>query len=287
MDGGRKIPRHVGIIMDGNGRWATERGLPRIEGHKRGVEKVEEIALYLFGCGVEVVTIFAFSTENWGRPEEEVEGLFELFRKAADETAPKLLKKRVKIRFIGDRDGLHAEYSDVRELMEKFEEESALIENPVGTLVVAINYGGLDEARRAIARIVKKFARVAVKDVLARFPGAHPTGVLVWEFEKAIVNLAEAMDEDTLFSSLDTAGLPNVDLVIRTAGEERLSGFLPLQASYAEYYRTLTPWPAMTTRHIRRALDRFGARQRKFGKLLLEPKEENVPSRDGKTTVWP
>lgn len=258
----KNIPKHVGIILDGNGRWARGKGLLRNDGHEAGMKNAEELLPFLFTQGVEAVTIFAFSTENWSRAEEEVDGLFDLFRQAMRDAAPRLQEKKIHIRFIGDRSALS---EDLQQGMDQVERESACIKDPLGTLVVAINYGGWDEVRRGCERMIHQFTDLAVHDVATRFLGPHPADVVAWEIQKAMRNLASSIQKDTISRCLDTVGLPDVDLVIRTAGEKRLSGFLPLQAAYAEYYWIDKPWPAVTKRDLLRAIRAFGRRNRSFG----------------------
>lgn len=227
------IPRHVGIIMDGNGRWAKRRGLSRIYGHRVGFERSKKWLHFVFEQGVEVLTVFAFSTENWKRPKEEVNFLFSLFREAAREYFPKLVEENIRLRFIGDREGLPKEFQDLRGMMDALEMESA--HNTEGIFVPAINYGGRDEILRAVKGIVA-----------SGFSEEDITG-------------------DLISQHLDTADLPDLDLVIRTSGEQRLSGFLPWQAVYAEYYFTSKYWPDFNKDDFSEALREYSTRKRKFG----------------------
>lgn len=228
-----KVPRHVAIIMDGNGRWATARGYSRSEGHLAGYENAKKLIPFIFKKGVEVVTVYAFSTENWTREEEEVSFLFDIFRNAIEEL-PDFAGENIRIRFIGDRQELARRgFHDLAASMERVERETA--EKTGGTFVIAINYGGRDEITRAIKKML--------------LTGLHPS----------------VMHESTLLLYLDTHGLPDVDLVIRTAGERRISNFLLYQGAYAEFYCSRKPWPVFGERDFLRALRAYSQRERRFG----------------------
>ena len=228
--GGR--PRHVAIIMDGNGRWATERGWPRLVGHRRGAERVKQIVRACPDLGVDWLTIYAFSTENWKRSTEEVLGLMKIFRRYIEREAVGMAGEGVRMRFIGGRERLDAR---LQELMASIEARTA--GNTRLNLTVAINYGGRDELVRAANRLAGKVA-------------AGEIGTAT---------------EADLAGCMDTAGHPDPDLVIRTSGETRTSNFLPWQAAYSEYEFTPTLWPDFTPRHLSDILDRFGLRDRRFG----------------------
>ncbi|MFN3526282.1 MAG: polyprenyl diphosphate synthase [Paracoccus sp. (in: a-proteobacteria)] len=230
--GGTTRPRHVAIIMDGNGRWATERGWPRLVGHRRGAERVKQIVRACPDLGVDWLTVYAFSTENWKRSTEEVLGLMKIFRRYIEREAEGMSAEGVRMRFIGGRDRLDPK---LRDLMASIEARTA--GNTRLNLTVAINYGGRDEILRASARLAGKIARNEV---------GTPT-------------------EADLSACLDTAGHPDPDLVIRTSGETRVSNFLPWQAAYSEYEFTPTLWPDFTPDHLSQVLDRFGQRERRFG----------------------
>lgn len=230
--GAEQRPRHVAIIMDGNGRWATERGWPRLVGHRRGAERVKQIVRACPGLGVNWLTVYAFSTENWKRSTEEVLGLMKIFRRYIEREAESLSAEGVRLRFIGGRERLDTK---LQALMASIEARTA--GNTLLNLTVAINYGGRDELARAAARMAQKVARGEITE-----PG-----------------------EDDLAACLDTAGHPDPDLVIRTSGETRTSNFLPWQAAYAEYEFTKTLWPDFTPDHLATILDRFGLRERRFG----------------------
>ncbi len=229
-----KQAEHVAIIMDGNGRWATERGWPRLVGHRKGAERVTEIVRCAPDLGIRWLTIYAFSTENWKRSTEEVLGLMSIFARYIEREADRLAAESVRMRFIGDRLRLDPK---LQRLMEGIEKRTAPYTRL--NLTVAINYGGRDELSRAIKAIAVDVAegRLAPQDVT-----------------------------DKLISQrLDTSGLPDPDLVIRTSGETRTSNFLPWQAAYAEYEFTPTLWPDFTPAELASIVARFGNRERRFG----------------------
>ncbi|PKP70319.1 MAG: di-trans,poly-cis-decaprenylcistransferase [Alphaproteobacteria bacterium HGW-Alphaproteobacteria-4] len=225
---------HVAIIMDGNGRWATNRGWPRLVGHRRGAERVREIVQACPSLGIRWLTIYAFSTENWKRSTEEVIGLMSLFGRYIENEADRLSAQGVRLRFIGGRARLEPR---LQALMSAIEARTA--GNTLLNLTVAINYGGRDELARAAVRLAGDVAagRLALEDA----------------------------GEAALAARLDTADLPDPDLVIRTSGEMRTSNFLPWQAAYAEYEFTPTLWPDFTRDELAAILDRFAGRDRRFG----------------------
>lgn len=227
--------RHVAVIMDGNGRWATSRGLERIEGHYRGVEAVRYTINAALEAGIEYLTIYAFSKENWGRQKDEVNGLMELFCKTISLEVPSLIEKGVRVRFLCDRASLS---EDVVGSLDYCENKTGHCERM--TLLVALNYGARDE-------IVS-----AVKAIAAKAAGGE-------------VSLSD-IDEKMLESCLYTAAIPDPDLIIRTSGEQRLSNFLLWQAAYSEFYFTPVLWPDFTEESFREALCEFGRRKRMFGK---------------------
>ncbi|MBC2835301.1 polyprenyl diphosphate synthase [Paragemmobacter straminiformis] len=238
--GADRLPRlaqHVAIIMDGNGRWATQRGWPRLVGHRRGAERVREIVRACPNLGIRFLTVYAFSTENWKRSTEEVLGLMAIFARYIDREADRLLAEGVRLRFIGDRSKLDPK---LQRMMAGIEARTAS-----GTrldFTVAINYGGRDE----IARAVRALAADVAAGTLA--PGA--------------------VTEATIAAHLDTADLPDPDLVIRTSGETRTSNFLPWQTAYAEYEFTPTLWPDFTAHELGEIVARFGNRERRFGGVV-------------------
>ena len=231
------MAEHVAIIMDGNGRWATERGWPRLVGHRKGAERVKQIVRCAPDLGVRWLTIYAFSTENWKRSTEEVLGLMSIFARYIEREADRLAAEGVRMRFIGDRSRLDAK---LQRLMAGIEARTAGFSRL--NLTVAINYGGRDEVLRATRAIAAEVAAGTLA------PG----------------DVTEAL----ISSRLDTADLPDPDLVIRTSGETRTSNFLPWQAAYAEYEFVQTLWPDFTPDELARALERFGNRDRRFGGVV-------------------
>jgi len=226
----KNIPKHIGFIMDGNGRWARKRGLPRLAGHRAGAENLRRVLKACGEFGIRIVTIYAFSTENWGRPKEEVEGLFNLMKEFIDKELDELHRNGVQIRHLGRMDGV-PEYlqEKIRYALELTKDNDRLILN------VAFNYGGRAEIVDAVRRIVAD--------------GVKP----------------EEIDEELISRYLYTAGLPDPDLIIRTAGEMRLSNFLLWQAAYAEYYSTPTLWPDFDEEELYKALLDYSRRERRFG----------------------
>jgi undecaprenyl diphosphate synthase len=225
---------HVAIIMDGNGRWATNRGWPRLVGHRRGAERVKEIVRAAPDLGVEWLTLYAFSTENWKRSTEEVLGLMAIFARYIQREADEMAREGVRMRFIGDRSRLAPK---LQRLMSGIEAKTAHLKRL--NLTVAINYGGRDEITRTVRALMVEAAE-------GRFDPA-------------------AVTEAAFAARLDTAALPDPDLVIRTSGETRTSNFLPWQAAYAEYEFTETLWPDFTPAELSAMLARFGNRDRRFG----------------------
>ncbi|MEO0343494.1 MAG: polyprenyl diphosphate synthase [Pseudomonadota bacterium] len=230
---------HVGIIMDGNGRWATQRGHPRLKGHSQGAETVKEIVEAAPNLGITHLTLFAFSTENWKRSEREVSGLMALFRRYITSQAERLITENVRVRFIGGQNHMEPR---VLELMGWLEKETR--DNGGLNLTVAINYGGRDEVARAVQKIVAKCQ----------------TGELS----------SAAITEKTISNHLDTAELPDPDLLIRTGGEMRLSNFLAWQNVYAELSFDDRLWPDFTRKDLAAALERFRGRDRRFGAVAAE-----------------
>jgi undecaprenyl diphosphate synthase len=230
-----ELPRHIGIIMDGNGRWARRRHLPRNLGHRAGVRAIRPVMEACDRLGVHILTVYAFSTENWGRPRAEVRALMRLFEETIDSEIDELHENGVQVRVVGRREELS------ERLQRRIERAEAMTAcNTTAVLNVAINYGGR-------AEIV-----AAVRDLAAR--GADLT----------------ALDETQLAGCLYTAGLPDPDLIIRTAGEMRTSNFLLWQAAYAELYVTETLWPDFGERELRAAIAAFTERERKFGSVRHE-----------------
>ncbi len=231
-----KLPAHVAIIMDGNGRWARQRGWPRLKGHEAGAESVRAVVRYCGDLGIKYLTLYAFSKENWVRPATEVQGLMRLLRRYLREQSAELHKRRVRFRVIGCRDDLPAA---VRREVARTEQATAAYER--GQLILALSYGGrteLAQAARAIA------ARVARGDL-------DPS----------------AIDENVVAAHLYAPDVPDPDLVIRTSGEMRLSNFLLWQTAYSEYYVTPVLWPDFREGDFRAALEAYAARSRRFGGL--------------------
>lgn len=227
-------PRHVAIIMDGNGRWAQRRGQPRLFGHRAGAKRVREIVRACPDLGVKYLTIFAFSTENWKRSEAEVTGLMSLFRRYITKEARALVEEGVCVRFIGDRSRLDKK---LIKLMNELEEMTG--HNDHVNLTIALNYGGRDELARASKHMAQDIASGALRP--------------------------EAVDEKTITSYLDTSILPDPDLVIRTSGEMRVSNFLLWQSAYAEYDFIETLWPDFSSEVFADVIARFSGRDRRFG----------------------
>ncbi|MEL6509131.1 MAG: polyprenyl diphosphate synthase [Pseudomonadota bacterium] len=230
-------PDHVAIIMDGNGRWAQQRGKPRLFGHHAGAKRVREIVEACPTLGVKYLTIFAFSTENWKRTQTEVAGLMRLFRRYIQREARALLEAGVRVRFIGDR--VRLEDSLVK-MMDDLEMLTA--DNDAVHLTIAINYGGRDEVARATRR-------------------------LAYDVQNGKLDPRDVNDE-TFTRYLDTCFVPDPDLVIRTSGEARISNFLLWQSAYSEYEFVPTLWPDFSAAEFEKVLARFGGRERRFGAVL-------------------
>lgn len=232
--GGKSVPRHVAIIMDGNGRWAKQRGLPRVAGHRAGAEAVRRTLRAAVKNGVEVITLYAFSSENWRRPEEEVSDLKGLLGYYLDRELDSLAKEGVRLRLIGDYRAFGPDLSArLERAMERLQPNARL------TLVVALNYG----SRAEIANAARKLATKAVDGLI------DPSTI----------------DERAIDSELQTNGLPDLDLLIRTSGEVRLSNFLLWQAAYAELVFTPVLWPDFGEAEFEQAIGDYAARERRFG----------------------
>jgi len=242
-----RLPRHLAIIMDGNGRWAEQRGLPRIVGHQRGVEVVKSVVEECRSLGIDYLTLYAFSSENWGRPAVEVTALMELLCLYLEGELQAMLGGRIRLRVIGETARLP---QPARRILEQTIERTAV--NDGMTLTLALSYGSRDEIVRA------------VRTLAAEAKG----GRLV----------PEEIDESTLAGVLDTAGMPDPDLLIRTSGEMRISNFLLWQMAYTEHYFTDVLWPDFDGEQLHRALEEYAGRQRRFGltgaQLLPEPPPE-------------
>jgi len=230
----KRLPRHVAIIMDGNGRWAETRGLDRIEGHREGAKSVRDIVRAARQVGLEAITLYAFSVQNWGRPPDEVAGLMQLLTDYLIEERPEIMDNGIRLRAIGQLDRLP---SLVRDPLDQLSADSASHKGM--TLTLALSYGGRESIAAAVRGILKQ----------------HQAG------EIAI----EDIDADRFGASLPTASLPPLDLVIRTSGELRISNFLLWEAAYAELYFTDTLWPDFRRQQLYDALEDYSRRERRFG----------------------
>lgn len=237
------VPVHVALIMDGNGRWALARGLERVHGHVQGAESVKACMTAAMKAGVKWLTLYAFSTENWGRPAEEVDALMELFCENVVEQTDELVARGVRVKVIGARAGLS----------EKVRAHIGMVESATGggdklTVVLALNYSSRGEIVRAAAQIVRE--------------------AMEWEGSTQGDKLAPVMvTERVLSEKLDTAGMPDPDLIIRTGGEMRLSNFLLWQSAYAELYFTPVMWPDFDEDQFNEALAEYARRERRFGRI--------------------
>ena len=230
----RKVPRHVAIILDGNGRWAKKRMLPRNAGHAAGSKNVEKICAAAWDMGIEYVTMYAFSTENWSRPKEEVDALMKLLHSYLKDCLKTSKKNNMQVRVIGDISKLD---KDLQERIIELERVSA--ENTGLHFQVALNYGSRDEIKRSIISIAN-------------------------EVEEGSL-LPEDITEDIISSHLDTSGIPDPDLMIRTSGEQRLSNYLLWQLAYAEFYFTDVLWPDFSKKDLQKAVEFYQSRDRRFG----------------------
>ena len=229
-----KVPQHIAIILDGNGRWAKAKGMPRNYGHAQGSKNVERICEEAWRMGIKYLTVYAFSTENWSRPESEVTALMKLLRNYMKTCLKTAAKNDMKIRVIGDIEPLDDDIkSRIREL------ESATVNNGGLNFTIALNYGSRDEIVRASRRMAKDCAEGRLDP--------------------------DSIDETVFESYLDTHGIPDPDLMIRTSGEQRLSNYLLWQLAYSEFYFTDVPWPDFTKAELLKAVEEFNHRHRRFG----------------------
>lgn len=225
-----KLPKHVAIIMDGNGTWAKRRGLPRTYGHKAGAKTLQNLVYYANSIGIKYLTVYAFSTENWKRPKEEVDYLMSMPIEFLNENKDKMHKDNIKITVIGRRDRINA---DLIKIINEVENDT---KNNTGlNFIIAFDYGAQDEIIRAVNKI--------------------------------ITNKVKEIDEESFSDYLDTKGIPNVDFVIRTSGQVRISNFLLWQIAYSELYFTDTLWPDFSSRQFEKALLEYQKRERRFGGL--------------------
>ena len=229
-----KIPQHVAIILDGNGRWAKKRHMPRNYGHKVGADNLEQVIEDAWDLGIKYLTVYAFSTENWKRSVEEVTGLMTILRDFLRRSIDKAKKNNMRVQVIGDRSRLDPDIIDAIERLEETSKDFTGLH-----FIVALNYGGRDEITRTVRGIANdvKEGRVSVEEIT----------------------------EDYISSRLDTGGIPDPDLLIRTSGELRISNFLPWQISYSEFYFCDTPWPDFNKDELKKAIDYYNGRDRRFG----------------------
>ena len=233
MQPGENIPRHIAIILDGNGRWARRRGLPRTAGHAAGSENFRKIATYCKNIGVEYLTVYAFSTENWKRPEDEVKTIMRLLRRYLNEAIDTMERDQIRMKIFGDVNGLAPE---LQELVKKTDEISARYEGFQAN--ICLNYGGRDE----IVHAARRYAR----DLLEG-------------------RAEEELTEERFGNYLYSAGIPDPDLLIRPGGEQRISNFLLWQCAYAEFYFTDVLWPDFSTNELDKAIAVYQSRDRRFG----------------------
>lgn len=228
------VPKHVAIILDGNGRWAKAKGLPRSAGHVQGARTVEDICEIAWNMGIEYLTVYAFSTENWSRPQDEVDTLMNLLRSYMKNCLKRAQKNNMCVRVLGDKSRLD---TDIREKIADLEE--ATRDNTGLHFQIAINYGGRDELVRAVRRLAQDVAdgRLAPED----------------------------LNEQRLADALDTAGLPDPDLLIRTSGEQRISNYMLWQLAYTELYFTEVPWPDFNKKELEKAVEAYQKRDRRYG----------------------
>ena len=231
---GLKMPNHVAIILDGNGRWAKRKGMPRNYGHVQGAKTVEVICEEAYRMGISYLTVYAFSTENWNRPKDEVDALMKLLRNYMKTCLATAKKNRMCVRVIGDKTGLD---EDIRNRIAQLEESTR--ENDGLHFQIALNYGGRDEIIRAIRRMALKISEGGLR--------------------------ADEITESYFSDMLDTAGLPEPDLLIRTCGEQRISNFLLWQLAYTEFYFTDVAWPDFTKEELLRAVEAYNHRDRRYG----------------------
>ena len=233
------IPKHVAIILDGNGRWAKAKGMPRTYGHIQGAKTVEDICEVAYNMGIQYLTVYAFSTENWNRPKEEVDALMKLLRNYMKNCLKRANQNNMCVRVIGEKSRLD---EDIRKSIEEL--ENATKDNTGLHFTIAINYGGRDELVRATRKIAEKIASGEVKP--------------------------EEITESMLNDNLDTAGYPDPDLMIRTCDELRISNFLLWQLAYTEFYVTPVPWPDFSKEELEKAVEAYNRRDRRYGLVKEE-----------------
>ena len=233
------IPKHVAIILDGNGRWAKSKGMPRNYGHVQGAKTVEVICEEAYKMGIQYLTVYAFSTENWSRPKDEVDALMKLLRNYLKTCLKTAEKNRMCVRVLGDKTRLD---EDIRKRIEELEE--ATRDNDGLHFQIAINYGGRDEIARAVRRLATQVAEGSLSP--------------------------EAINEEKISDALDTRGIPEPDLLIRTCNEQRISNFLLWQLAYTEFYFTPVAWPDFSKEELEKAIDAYNHRDRRYGLVKEE-----------------
>lgn len=234
-----KIPNHVAIILDGNGRWAKAKGMPRNYGHMQGSKNVEVICETAYKMGIQYLTVYAFSTENWNRPKDEVDALMKLLRNYMKTCLKTAEKNKMCVRVLGDLAGLD---EDIRKRILELQEAT---KNNTGLhFQIAINYGSRDEILRTVRKLMEASAAGSIKP--------------------------EDLDEALFEQYLDTNDIPDPDLLIRTSGEQRLSNFLMWQLAYTEFYFTDTHWPDFSKQELEKAIEQYNSRDRRFGKVTEE-----------------
>ena len=239
MENEWKIPRHVAIILDGNGRWAKAKGMPRNYGHVQGAKTVETICEEAYNMGIQYLTVYAFSTENWNRPKDEVDALMKLLRNYMKNCLKTAEKNHMCVRVLGEKSGLDPDIQDrIRELEEATKDNDGL------HFQIAINYGGRDELVRAMKKIAKEVAEGKLS--------------------------ADEITEKIVDKHLDTAGIPEPDLLIRTCNELRISNFLLWQLAYTEFYFTPVAWPDFNKKELEKAIEAYNHRDRRYGKITEE-----------------
>lgn len=228
-----RVPNHIAIILDGNGRWAKSKGMPRGYGHVKGCENLEDVCEVAKELGVKYLTVYAFSTENWKRSREEVEGLMKLFRNYLKKCIKISQKNNMRVRVIGDSSAFDQDIQDKIKELEEFSKDFDELH-----FQIALNYGSRDEITRAVNRMLE-------------------------DQKKGI--LTEPVTEETISDYLDTAGIPDPDLMIRTSGEQRLSNYLLWQLAYTEFYFTNVPWPDFKKDELVKAIEKYNERDRRYG----------------------
>lgn len=236
---GMRVPEHIAIILDGNGRWAKKRLMPRNYGHMQGSKAVELVCEEAYNIGVKYLTVYAFSTENWQRPSDEVQAIMKLLRNYLKDCIKTTSKNNMKVRILGDKSGLD---DDIREQIDNLEKESS--KNTGLNFQIAINYGSRDEMVRAMRKMTADITNGVLKET--------------------------DITEEVFSSYLDTRGIPDPDMIIRTSGEQRLSNFLMWQSAYSEFYFPEVLWPDFNRKELVKAIEAYNKRDRRYGKVKEE-----------------